>query len=903
MELNTIKSFFHNAYMPHGHCYLWQPHILWTNVLSDLLIAASYFSIPLAIMIYAKKRPDVGRNWLFVLFSSFILLCGITHVIGVYTVWNGAYGIHGITKALTALISMITAVYLFRLIPSAISIPTPNQYLGVSAQLKKVTDEKSQLHHQLNEHKITEFMLDALPTSALLLDQLLSVRKCNTYFYQELGYQHAEELISIRLHDIVTLDDPFDSLESISQSLLLQKDFSKEALCHVTHRSGKKIPMEMRLIQEQYEGQNFIIAVFNNLSSLKRTEQALADSNARMQRAIGATEDGIWEWNPNDNTVTYSSRLKTMIGKKEEDDVSFDDWVEHIHPDFRSRVQAAIEEHFKTKKKYHVEYLGLNRQGQYSWFSAIGDSQFSADGEPELVSGALRNINPTKTLETQVAEKSDILNAIYDGSSQAIWLLQVEPKNQFRFLEFNKLACERTGVQLSDIIGKTLTDLKGSVFPSEIIARLEKNYRLCVELGKPVDYTEMLPYQDTECWYQTTLYPLKTSSGVINKIVGIAIDITARKKAEAELEKNQKFLQRIIDSAVCGLYLYDIKEQVNTRINKRYTQLLGYTIDDVNQQSFEQCYHPSEHLLVKEHLEEVRTSQDGALIPLKYRFRHADGHWIWCYSVDTVITRYGDGSPKLILGTFVDITEQTELLIELQESNAHLEHFAYIASHDLQEPLRKITVFADSLASRITPEFTGYQDAQYEASRLVDASQRMRTMIQDLLKLSRLHSYELKRQDTPLNMIVENACEQLSLSIEEHKVKVLIENGEQPLPLDPSLFVQVFQNLISNTIKFRQQDISPIIRINVKTSSESQMIIYSDNSIGIPEEHRNLVFEPFTRLNQSSQSGSGIGLALCRQIVKLHQGKISCVDCNEGAKFEITIPTKGKTNGTDISRG
>ncbi|NKC17507.1 PAS domain-containing protein [Pseudoalteromonas sp. S4498] len=894
MDLNSFESFFNSAYMPHGHCYLWQPHLLWTNVISDILIAAAYFSIPMAIMIYAKQRPDVGKNWVFVLFCSFITLCGLTHLIGVYTVWHGAYGIHGISKAVTAFISMVTAVYLFRLIPSAVAIPTPNQFHGVTARLKRITDEKQALHSQLDQHRVTEFMLNALPTSTLLLDQLLSISKCNPYFYRELGYDSPNELLGLRLHDIVSLDDPFDSLESISQSLLDQNDFSKEALCHVKDKFGNQIPMEMRLVQEPHDGTNLILAVFNNLSSLKRTERALADSTEQMKRAIGATEDGIWEWNVVDNSVSYSARLKTMIGKREDEKVTFDDWFAHIHPDHQDKVQDAIDHHFTTKEQYLVEYLGCDNKGEYAWFSAVGNSQFDDHGRALVMSGALRNIHQKKSLELQIAEKNKILNAIYEGASQAIWLLKVEEKQTFRVLEYNKFACQRTGVKLDEILGKTLSELRGTVLEATLVDRVEKNYQLCVKVAKPVDYTEMVPFKNKEYWYQTTLYPLKDSKNQVERIVGIAVDITARKFAEKELKDNQHFLQRMIDSAVCGLYLYDFKLHKNTRINKRYTQLLGYTFEELTSANLELCFHESERALVYEHIDEVRASQDGELIPIKYRFKHKEGHWVWCYSVDTVITRDHNGEPELMLGTFVDMTEHTELLLQLQESNAHLEHFAYIASHDLQEPLRKITAFSDSLAQRITPELTGYDDAKFEIDRLVDASQRMRIMIQDLLKLSRLHSHELKLQTTNLTLLLEDISEVMSFSIEESGAEIKLENGDLPIKLDPSLFLQVLQNLISNSIKFKSPKLTPVIQIYTSQTSHETVIHYKDNGLGIPKSRRQQIFEPFRRFGTTQEYGSGIGLALCKQIVKLHSGSIKCLQSDDGALFEIILPKEAK---------
>ncbi|WP_240503641.1 MULTISPECIES: PAS domain-containing protein [Pseudoalteromonas] len=412
MELNSIHSFFHQAYMPHGHCYLWQPHLLWTNVISDLVIATAYFSIPVAIMIFAKKRPDVGRHWLFILFSSFILLCGITHLIGIYTVWHGAYGIHGISKLLTAIVSMITAVYLFRLIPSAIAIPTPSQFFGVRDKLTKLTTEQKQLRLLLTEHKITEFMLNSLPISTLLLDKSDKIIKCNPQLLNELGYKDAKLMLGTKLSEHIQLEDPFCSLSSVLKEARHNKSQSVEQLCQVITRDGVTLPMEMRLINTVFDGQEFTLAVFNNLSSYRKLKQQLDASHQRIERAINATEDGVWEWDITNDHVIYSPTLMKMIGKEHLKNPTYLDWYEHIHPDYREKVEAAIRIHFETQEKLQVEYLGRNKDGVYAWFLAVGNSQFDSDGNACIMSGALRYIQDSKQLESQIVEKNKYIKLL-----------------------------------------------------------------------------------------------------------------------------------------------------------------------------------------------------------------------------------------------------------------------------------------------------------------------------------------------------------------------------------------------------------------------------------------------------------------------------------------------------------
>lgn len=879
--------------MPHGHCYLWQPHLLWTNVISDLLIATAYFSIPIAIIIFYKKRPEIGKHWLFILFASFITLCGVTHLIGIYTVWHGAYGLHGVSKALTATVSIITAIYLFRLIPNAVAIPTPTQFFGVKEKLSKLTSEQQQLKSLLAEHKTTEFMLNSLPVCTLLIDNSSNIVKCNPQLLKELGYNSHKALIDTKLSEHVQLDDPFEDLSIILSEC--KKNHSKvvELLCQIISKNGVAIPMEMKLVHASFESQEFTIVIFNNLSSYKRLKQQLDASHQRIERAISATEDGVWEWDIQNDNVIYSPTLMKMIGKEHLKNPSYLDWYEHIHPDYRAKVEDAIKTHFETKTRLQVEYLGRNHEDKYAWFLAVGNSQFDEHGNACVMSGALRYIQENKQLESQVAEKTNILNCLFDGANQAIWLLKVEQYQDFKFLQSNHAACESMGVSPQDIMNKRLSEIGSSVLSNDVINRIRNNYLLCCERKLPLEYIETLPSKNEEKWYQTTLYPILDPKNNVVKIVGTAIDITARKLAEQELEHNRTFLEQIINSAVCGLYLYDIKERRNIQINQRYTDLLGYTIGDLKNITLNELVHPEDEQQLIVHFDEVLISKEQQLIPIKYRLKHKNGHWISCSAVHTIITRSKNGTPTVLLGTFVDITEQDQLLQKLKSSNENLEHFAFLASHDLQEPLRKIIAFTDSLSVRLKNYIGNDENAQFEMSRLIEASDKMRVMIQALLKLSRLQSQKLIPIETTLGNLIDDTCEQISCAIEETKAQITVDTPDQLLEVDNSLFVQVFQNLIANSLKFIESDITPRIKVFSELRDNQIIIYYQDNGIGIQEPYWQSIFEPFKRLdNGVTYSGSGIGLAMCKEIIKLHNGSIACRSHkSNGTTFIINLPS------------
>ncbi len=139
------------AFMPHGHCYLWQPGVLWLNVLSDTLIAAAYFSLPVALIYFVSKRRDLAFKSLFVMFGVFILACGMTHVMGVWTIWVPAYWLDGGIKAVTALVSVATAIIIWPLIPKALALPSPSQLQAANRELQREVTVRTAAERALRE--------------------------------------------------------------------------------------------------------------------------------------------------------------------------------------------------------------------------------------------------------------------------------------------------------------------------------------------------------------------------------------------------------------------------------------------------------------------------------------------------------------------------------------------------------------------------------------------------------------------------------------------------------------------------------------------------------------------------------------------------------------------------------
>lgn len=256
-----------------------------------------------------------------------------------------------------------------------------------------------------------------------------------------------------------------------------------------------------------------------------------------------------------------------------------------------------------------------------------------------------------------------------------------------------------------------------------------------------------------------------------------------------------------------------------------------------------------------------------------------------------------DGTPIRTAGTIFNIEDSKKYEHELQESNQELQRFAFAASHDLQEPLRAITGFSQLLQQRHTNSLD--EKGQGYLRHIVEGVGRMKTLIDDILTLSRVGQSELEFAEIDLNDCVRTALQNLSQTIQETEPEIQI--GELgTVHGHEGFLVELFQNLISNAIKFRKAGQTAKINIDSRSDGSRLNITVADQGIGISKSHHAQVFELFKRLHRREQiPGTGIGLALCKRIVERHHGTISLLsEQGEGATFRVSLPIATKTESS-----
>ncbi len=397
-------------------------------------------------------------------------------------------------------------------------------------------------------------------------------------------------------------------------------------------------------------------------------------------------------------------------------------------------------------------------------------------------------------------------------------------------------------------------------------------------------------------------FPLEAaiSHTVVNgeaRYAAILRDVSERRRAEQALRESENLFRTALEWSPIGMAIRDLDGRWLV-VNRALCDLVGYSDEELRSWSYRQISHPddveADVALSRELLAGTRQGYSR-----EKRYLHRDGHVVWILLAVTLV-RTESGEPRFFIAQMKNITQRkhAEGLLarqaeELARSNAELEQFAYVASHDLQEPLRMVASYTQLLANR----YKGQLDERADRwiGYAVDGAQRMEELINDLLALSRVGTHGRPMELCQCDSMLARVLESLAVAIAESDAEVTAD-ALPPLRADAGQLGQLFQNLIGNALKFRRPGVPPRIHIGVerRTAKGQDEWLFSvrDNGIGIDPEYSDQLFVLFQRLHTREEyPGTGIGLAICRKIVERHGGRI-WVDSipGTGSTFHFTLP-------------
>ncbi|HEY6976940.1 MAG TPA: PAS domain-containing protein [Chitinophagaceae bacterium] len=653
--------------------------------------------------------------------------------------------------------------------------------------------------------------------------------------------------------------------------------------------------------------------VRNDLQTQREMKAELMIQNETFKQAEETSDQGSYSWNMRTNALTFSDNLYRLLGcEPGEFNPSLEKFLEYVYPDDRDYIRNAVKESLKKREVKISKFRIISKNNRTKYVKAGG--KIISWENTHMVVGTIQDItNDTLLTEHLKLREQQLIQAQTIGKLGS-W----EHDFVTDTIKWSDECYRLYGYKPGEISVDKATF--GNVHPDDL-AEVKLASQRAREKGIPVELEYRRKDKNGNYRYIYSKGEIKRGiEGDIKGLVGVHMDITQLREHERKLRESELFSKKVIDLLPNIVYIYDLDEGKDIFITGNISTIVAhdkenmYNADDIMTELID----PKDYEKLKIHHAHLRKAADNEIHEIEYRFLFKNGRWRYMLSRDMVFKRNKEGEAAQIIGIAIDITEikkanenlktfnesLTKKNEELERMNAELGSFTYVASHDLQEPLRKIRTFTDLIFEKEVERLP--ETAKNYFIRINSAATRMQNLIEALLSYSSTNTTDIVYEPTDLNFLVDEVKINLSDIIEEKNA--VIES--LPLPVIdtiPLQFHQLFLNVISNAIKYSKHGIAPHIKISsqivcgceIKEPGADEKIKYwklsiADNGIGFEQQYQHKIFELFQRLHGKSEfSGTGIGLAICKKIVQNHRGIIAATgNPGIGATFNIFIPVR-----------
>ncbi len=753
--------------------------------------------------------------------------------------------------------------------------------------LQDITESTLYEKRLVEDRNMLRAIIDNIPDHIFVKDLGLRQIISNKALYTEVfNLSSEEEMVGKTMLDFFE-PEVAAMYEKDDRRVIATGEAIMNRLEYTVNRQGEKIWLSTTKVplRNHLNEVTGLVGIARNITEKYLQEQELKQFSERLNNILESITDPFFALNNNWEFIYMNSAAEKqmgagsgqLIGKNFREVSPGDSATPRMKEVFEKQMPVIFEIFNEPFNTWYEESIYPTSEGISVYFRNVSDRKLAEEH-----------------LQKAYKEKSNILESIKDGFYAV--------NRSWQITYWNKEAEVLLGKTRDEVVGVNIWE----VFPDISGRQFYPIYHRVMKERSPESFEEY--FENTNTWYELNVYPSEEGISVYFK------DITEKQQAEEEIRIAKERYDMVAKVSKDAIYDWDI-DRDNIAWGEGFHALFGHEWSEIESsvKKFADYVHPADDAVNSKRLQEVLNNPGESVWISEYRFRKSDGAYANILERGFII-RDKDGRAIRMIGSLQDITRRKQYEMKLEElnqqlaeraaqlaaSNLELERFAYVASHDLQEPLRMITSFLQLLERKYNGQL---DDKAREYIRYaVDGADRMKMLILDLLEYSRVNANT--NEDEPARLVDLNEVGRHiagTFSHEAKKEQVTVNIAKLPAVWgNREQLTRLFQNLLSNALKYHKPHQAPVVEMGASENVTEWIVWVKDNGIGIEAQFFDKIFIIFQRLhNKSEFSGTGIGLAICKKIVEKHGGKIWLEsEVGRGSTFFVSFP---KNQGSKTS--